>query len=179
MSSDRHDREKSGARSPGVFATHRPDIVVAAIVLAIVVALFARTFWFDSVPSSLAQNVQPTVFPRLILIAIAIIALILPFEHHRKIGSGIDLDSDRREPISKAVWVTGLALIVMVAAMPWLGALPALLLIAAGLPLLWGERRFKVLVPYVAIFPLAVLWLFSEILQVTFPRGVFASLIPF
>lgn len=175
MNGDPRGRGDSGARSPGILSAHRPDIYVAAVVLAVSAALFARTFWFDQVPSSLAQNVQPAVFPRLILVTIAIIALIIPFEFHRKLRAGIDLDSNRREPIGRSVPITAGALIAMVAALPWLGALPALLLIAGGLPILWGERRWKILLPYIVLFPLSVLWLFSEVLQVTFPRGFFAN----
>lgn len=176
MNSDRHERNSSGADSPGTRLLHRPDIYVAAVILAMCAALFARTFWFDQVPSSLAQNVQPAVFPRLVLFAIAVVALIIPFEYRRKLRQGIDLDSGRRQPIGSSVLITAAALVVMVSALPWLGALPALALIAAGLPVLWGERRWKILIPYIVLFPLAVLWLFSEMLQVTFPRGLFGHL---
>lgn len=175
MSDDSRQEDRPGASGPGTIRLHRPDVCVAALIIAICVGLFAHTFWFDQVPSSLAQNVQPAVFPRLLLVTVAAIALIIPFEYHRKLRVGIDLDSHRRSPVGRDVLTTALALVVMVAALPWLGALPALVLIAAGLPILWGERRWAILAPYVALFPLAVLWLFSEVLQVTFPRGFFGS----
>jgi putative tricarboxylic transport membrane protein len=145
---------------------------VAIVVWTICGALFARTFWFDQVPSSLAQNVQPPAFPRLVLLTIALIALIIPFEHFRKIRSGIDLDEERAQKLSPIVPITAVILLALVATMPILGALPALVLVALVLPILWGERRWKVLIPYVLIFPLAVLFLFAEVLQVTFPRGL-------
>ncbi len=151
---------------------HRPDIIVAGIVLAVCVLLFARTFWFDLVPASLAQNVQPPDFPRLVLISVAIIALLIPFEYQRKLRRGIDLDSDRSEPIPMAVYITAIALVVFVGITPFLGTFASLLLIAAGLPLMWGERRWKYLVPYVVIFPTVVMWLFSVVLQVNFLPGI-------
>jgi hypothetical protein len=174
MSSDPTDPrdDRGGADSSPALSIHRPDVYVALVVWAICAFLFVNTFWFDSVPSSLAQNVQPTVFPRLVLITIALIALILPFEYHRKIRHGTDLDSDRREPLGRIVWVTGAVLVVLAMATQWLGALPALFLITATLPLLWGERRWKVLIPYVILFPLAVMYLFAELLQVNFPDGL-------
>jgi len=155
---------------------HRPDLYVSAVVLLITALLFLRTFWFDSVPDSLAQNVQPAMFPRLILIVIAVIAVMLPFEYGQKIRSGIDLDSDRREPIPPIVWSTGAALLVFVGVMPWLGTFVGLVMCAALLPLLWGERRWKILVPYVVIFPTAVTWFFAEVLRVTFLPGVVGHL---
>lgn len=163
-----------GESSPG-FRIHRPDLWVAIVVWAICGVLYARTYWFDSVPSSLAQNVQPTTFPRLVLITIALITLILPFEHFRKLRSGIDLDEERSEKLSPVVPITAAILVGLVAVMPILGALPALILVAIVLPILWGERRWKVLVPYILLFPLAVLFLFAEVLQVTFPRGLFGG----
>lgn len=174
MSNDPSDHGHGGGEPKGSpsFKMHGPDIVVTAIVLVICALLYARTYWFDTVPSSLAQNVQPAMFPRLVLICIAAIALILPFEYYRKLKRGIDLDSDRREFPPRLVWVTGAALIVFVAALPLLGALPALLIIAIAMPLMWGERRWKILVPYVIIFPISVLFLFAEVLRVTFPRGI-------
>lgn len=178
MNAESNNRQNRGAEaeSSAPLTIHRPDIYVAAVVLVICAALFARTFWFAEVPSSLAQNVQPALFPRLVLIVIAAIALWLPFEYHRKLARGIDLDAERRDPLGWLVPVTALALVVFVAAMPWLGAYPALLMVTAGLPILWGERRWKILLPYVVIFPLLVLFLFSEVLQVTFPRGLVGSI---
>lgn len=151
---------------------HRPDLSVSAVVLIICGLLFARTFAFDSVPASLAQNVQPTTFPRLVLLVIMAIALILPFEYRQKWHAGIDLDSDRRERIPPIVFLTGAALLVFVGVMPWLGTFAGLLMTAALLPLLWGERRWKILVPYVVIFPTGVMWFFSEVLRVTFLPGI-------
>lgn len=174
MSDASRDRDRGGAgpEGPAPAKPHRPDVYVAGVVLALAALLFAVTFTFDRVPSSLAQNVQPAMFPRLVLIVIALIALVIPFEHHRKLRRGIDLDSERRDSLPAIVPATALVLVLLVATLPWLGALPALVLIAAILPVLWGERRWKILVPYVVLFPVAVLWLFSEVLLVTFPRGL-------
>lgn len=177
MNRDSTETGDRGAPAPsGPAGSHGPDIVVALVVLAICSFLYVNTFWFDRVPSSLAQNVQPTTFPRLVLIVIIAITLFLPFEHGRKIHRGIDLDEDRAERPDRNVWLTAAALVVFVLAMPWLGALPALILVATAMPLMWGERRWKILVPYVALFPLAVYLLFSQILRVNFPRGIFSAL---
>jgi len=164
------DGEEPAGFSPSTL--HRPDIFVAGIILVLCSLLFARTFWFDLVPDSLAQNVQPTDFPRLVLITVAVIALLIPFEYKRKLRRGIDLDSDRRDPIPMAVYATSFALVAFVGITPWLGTFASLLFISAGLPLMWGERRWKFLVPYVVLFPTAVMWLFSVVLQVNFLPGV-------
>lgn len=173
----RHNGVEGGGaeRSPG-FRVHRIDLWVAATVLAICAVLFAQTFTFDKVPASLAQNVQPPTFPRLVLLVIALIALIIPFEYHRKLRRGVDLDVERRKRLNPIVLATGAVLVALVVTMPTLGALPALVLVCAVLPLLWGERRWKILLPFLVLFPLAVLILFAELLQVTFPRGLVGNI---
>jgi len=40
------------------------------------------------------------------------------------------------------------------------------------LPLLWGERRIKLLIPYVLLFPTLLYLLFSSVLQVNFLPGM-------
>ncbi|WP_211242019.1 tripartite tricarboxylate transporter TctB family protein [Roseivivax halodurans] len=149
---------------------------MALVVITICAFLYVNTYWFDSVPSSLAQNVLPTTFPRLVLVVIMAITVFLPFEYARKIERGIDLDEERADRPDMIVWITGVALVGFLLAFPWLGALPALILIAVAMPLMWGERRWKILVPYAALFPLAVYLLFSQVLRVNFPRGAFSSL---
>jgi putative tricarboxylic transport membrane protein len=54
----------------------------------------------------------------------------------------------------------------------------AMLAITIGLPLLWGERRLKIWIPYVIIFPGAVLILFTKILKVFFEPGSVISFLP-
>lgn len=174
MPNDPSDRAGRGGGANGASAlrVHPIDILVAAVVIVICALLYWRTFAFDEVPSSLAQNVQPATFPRLVLVCTMIFALVLPFEHHRKLPRGIDLDAERSEALPGITWATMVALLLFVAALPTLGALPALVLIALLMPLLWGERRWLVLIPYVLVFPISVLFLFAEVLEVTFPRGL-------
>ena len=45
--------------------------------------------------------------------------------------------------------------------------------VCLALPVLWGERRIKVIVPYAIILPMAVTVLFSYVLGVHFETGVF------
>lgn len=151
---------------------HPLDAIVALIILAICAFLLWRTFLFDEVPASLAQNVQPQTFPQMLLVVIAGLALLLPFEPFQKRKQGIDLDSDRRSRPKSIVFITAVAMLVLVGIMPTLGTFVGLLLAAIGLPLLWGERRFKYLIPYALLFPTLLYWLFASALQVNFLPGL-------
>ncbi len=157
---------------PATSRIHRLDMIVALIVLAMCAFLFWRTLLFDNVPASLAQNVQPEMFPQMLLVLIAILALFLPFEHLQKRKQGIDLDEDRRQRPKPIVLITGVVMLVLVGSMPWLGTYLGLVIAAAALPLLWGERRYKILIPYALLFPTALIWLFAGVLQVSFLPGI-------
>ena len=48
-----------------------------------------------------------------------------------------------------------------------------MIVVCIALPVLWGERRIKVLIPYVILFPAAVTILFTQVLKVYFEPGMF------
>ena len=60
-----------------------------------------------------------------------------------------------------------------VASIPWLGSILSMVAICILLPLLWGERRPKVLIPFAVIFPAFITLLFAYLLGVHFEPGVF------
>ena len=52
-----------------------------------------------------------------------------------------------------------------------------MLLGCALLPLLWGERRKKILIPYIILFPASVAVLFTQVLKVYFEPGLWGPTI--
>jgi hypothetical protein len=166
-------RQESNEAGPGPASSllHRTDLAVTAVLLAVAGFLYWRTLGFDEIPASLAQNVQPTVFPQMILALIILLALALPFEHLIKRRQGIDVDKNRRDRLTPVVYLTAVAIFVVVGSMAWIGTYLGLILAAAALPLLWGERRATILVPYALIFPTFVMWFFAGVLEVTFLPG--------
>ena len=55
----------------------------------------------------------------------------------------------------------------------WLGTILTIFLAAVGLPLLWGERRWLLILVYAVVFTAIVTYLFSIVLSVYFVPGVF------
>ena len=55
---------------------------------------------------------------------------------------------------------------------PWLGSYLALVGVCLLLPPLWGERRWRLIVPYALIFPTLIMLLFAKVLKVYFEPGV-------
>jgi putative tricarboxylic transport membrane protein len=152
---------------------HRTDLIVAFIVIAICAFFYFATTTFEEVSNLLAQNVPPEFFPRWVLIIIVVLALGLPFEHvvHSKRGGNID--SERSERVKQMPYLTAGLLFVAIAAMPYIGTLLSTVGICLALPLLWGARRWRLIVPFALIFPLAVAYVFDRILLVQYEPGIF------
>ena len=168
--SQRDTEERAGGMP--AFSVHRVDLAVTAVIVALCAFLFWDTTTFEKVPPSLAQNVPPPLFPRLLLLVIVVMALLLPFEHVQKRAQGIDLEAARSDWIKPITFVTALVLLGVVAIMPWLGTLPALIVSCALLPVLWGERRWWLIALYAIAFPLALTYVFVAGLEVNFIPGI-------
>jgi putative tricarboxylic transport membrane protein len=164
---ERH--EKAGMP---VFYVHKVDLVVTTVIVALCGFLFWDTTTFREVPPSLAQNVPPTLFPRLLLVLIVVMALFLPFEHVQKRAQGIDLDKERSDRVRPITLVTALVLLGIVLVMPWLGTFPALVVACALLPVMWGERRWWLVALYAIAFPLGITYVFVAGLEVNFLPGI-------
>jgi putative tricarboxylic transport membrane protein len=151
---------------------HFQDLRNTGIILAGCGYLFYVTTGFEQVPDILAQNIPAQWFPRLLLWVIVALSLLLPFEHVFLRAGREELDEERRARIEPISLATALLLCLVVGAIHLLGTAAALILVTLALPLLWGERRWKVLVPYAILFPTAVVLLFTQVLKVYFEPGV-------
>jgi putative tricarboxylic transport membrane protein len=73
-----------------------------------------------------------------------------------------------RRPVPAMTWLSAGLMVGFVFAFQWLGIVPAMVLLCVGLPVLWGERRWHLVLPFGLAFPLAVYVLFAEVLDVHF-----------
>jgi len=150
--------------------------VIAGLIVAGAAVLLYITTTFEKVPDLLAQNIGPEVFPQLVLIAIILLTLGMPFEHRYLRGGAAGLDKARSEKVGATGWTTAALLVVIGALMPLAGTLVTLFLICLALPLLWGERRLRLIVPFAVLFPLAIKLVFESLLEVPFEPGLLAAL---
>ncbi|MEJ1994678.1 MAG: tripartite tricarboxylate transporter TctB family protein [Limibacillus sp.] len=163
-----------GARSSNgiVRLLHPVDTVVALLILAFVGFLFYETTQFDRVSALFSQNIPPTMFPRMLLIFIAALALVMPFEHILLKRKGKNIDKDRSDTVKWITWATIIVLTVILATSEVLGTLLTLVSVCLFIPMLWGERRLRVVLPFAIIFPVCVAALFELVLKVFFAPGV-------
>ena len=138
--------------------------VAAAAVIAIAVALFAATFWFDKMPEGITRGFGAELFPRLVLGTIAVMAVVLAITSP---------GGEALPPIPAMVYWTAAALLVFMGLVPVVGMLPAMALFLLGLGYLWGERRYWLLVLSAALMT-GVIWaVFVRGFGVQLPKGLF------
>ena len=151
----------------------RTDFGLTIIILIGCGVLYWVTTGFEKVPDLFAQDVPPEFFPRLLIWVIVILTLALPFEHSFLRKKGRSLTKERGQRIKPMAAITAALLFAVIASIGWLGTTLSMVIVCLALPVLWGERRIKVLIPYAIILPVAVTGLFSYVLGVHFEPGVF------
>ncbi len=163
------DKRGRGFASPLI---HRTDLWLAVFILVGCAALYYATTGFEKVSPLMAQNIPPEFFPRLLIWTIVALTLLLPFEHlFLRLGRG-DIDEDRSVRVKPMAILTAILLCGIVASILVIGTMLAMVLACVLLPLLWGERRAKVLIPFAILFPGAVALLFTQVLKVYFEPGM-------
>ena len=161
-----------GARPSAARLIHPVDTTIAAILLATMAWLWYETTQFQEVSFLLADNLPPATFPRILLVIISIFAVLMPFEHILLTRRGKNIDKDRSEPIKKITWSTMVLLLAIMALSEFLGTFLTMFAVCLLVPLVWGERRLLVVIPFAVLFPLAVTLLFNVLLGVFFQPGL-------
>jgi putative tricarboxylic transport membrane protein len=151
---------------------NKNDTIIAALMISIIAFLWFVTTKFEKVPDLFSNNIPPEMFPQILLIIILGMVLIIPFEHIFLKKSGKNIDDSRKNPVAKSTIGTMIILSLIVTFSQVLGATLTIITISIALPIYWGEKRLKVLIPYVIGFPLFVILLFNITLGVHFEPGL-------
>ena len=151
---------------------NKKDTIIALLMIALIGFLWLETTKFEKVPDLFSNNIPPEMFPQILLIIILGMILIIPFEHIFLKKNGKNIDAGRDKPIKKSTLGTMVILSTIVASSQILGAAITIIAISIALPLYWGEKRLKVLLPYIIGFPLFVIILFNIVLGVHFEPGL-------
>lgn len=147
---------------------NRTQLTEALFVMGFAAVLYCVTYTFDDVPAYLSQGIQPTVFPRAILIIMFGLGAIQAFVAWRPSIDELGALTPKG-PIKRVVYLTAAMLIAFVALMPVIGTFPALILFMPALSALWGERRWRLMALSFAGFLGFVYLLFRLIMNVPLP----------
>ena len=153
------------------------DTIIATLLVAMLVFLWLETEKFEEVSDLFAQNIPPQMFPQILLIIIGLMVCIIPFEHLFLSKSGKDIDADRKKKIKPITYGSMAMLIAIISFSEFLGAHITIFLSCLILPLFCGERNLKLLIPYVVLFPIAIILLFNVALGLYFEPGILGPLI--
>ena len=152
----------------GARKTDAERVVESLVVMAFAVFLYGVTYTFDEVPPILAQGVEPTVFPRAILIFIFLLAAL-------QVVRGLRLSPEKIArlkpctPVPRIVYLTAAVLVAFALLLPVIGTFPALALFCPGLAFLWGERRWRLMALSFAGFIAFIYVLFVVLLNIPLP----------
>ena len=149
------------------------DTALAAVLIAICAFFFLLAGDFPVPGMFLGDNVLPDQFPRMLLVVIGLLALLMPIEHRLELERWPLIRKARSAPIGSNTFVTMGFLLVLVGVGEWIGTILMIFIAVAGLPILWGERRWLVIGIYAVMFTGIVTYLFSIVLSVYFEPGVF------
>lgn len=157
---------------------HVTDLILACAILAACWFLYDTASDFEDVPDAMAQSgvIPPEWFPQLLIMVIAVLTLIIPFEHIFHEDGKEGLDSDRKTKIRPIAVYSALLLCAVVWLMSWLGMFVSMVLACVLMPPLWGETRWKAIAIFAVVFPGAVALLFTQVLGVYFEPGILAKL---
>ena len=153
------------------------DTIIATLLVAMLVFLWLETEKFEEVSDLFAQNIPPQMFPQILLMIIGLMVCIIPFDHLFLSKSGKDIDADRKKKIKPITYGSMAMLIAIISFSEFLGAHITIFLSCLILPLFWGERNLKLLIPYVVLFPIAIILLFNVALGLYFEPGILGPLI--
>ncbi len=154
---------------------HPSDLVLSLVILALVGFFFYVSMTFEEVSALFDGGVTPEFFPRLLLWVIAILAVLMPFEHAWRAARSGDsgLDEDRKDTVQPIAYVTMVVALLIVAVAEHLGTYLTLMAACCVLPALWGERRWLMMVGFGLGFPTAVALVFTQVFKIYFQPGIF------
>lgn len=151
----------------------RFDAVLALVLILACGLLYYETTGFDRPAMFLGDNVLPEEFPRMLLWLIGALALALPFEHLLERKRHPLIREARSAAIGFTTWATIALLMVILAFAPTIGTILTILVSSLVVPVLWGERRWWLLIVYSIGFTAVVTYIFAVVLRVYFEPGLF------
>lgn len=163
-SEGRHAANPARSSRPGRLPR---DFLVGLGMLAFCAVVYWLSLDIKLAPKALAQTIQPSVFPRMVLAVIALLAGLMMVRSFR-------IDSSPARPVRPMVLFTAAMMLGFVVVFQVLGIVAAMVLFCAAMPVAWGARRWAAVIGFAVLFPAAVYAVFAIGLSVHFEPGILA-----
>lgn len=139
--------------------------LVPALIILFCAAAFYVSTTFREMPPILKRGIQPSDFPQLLLGTIVILTILTAWL------DPIQVKERLPRPVLGTIALFGVFAVVSVVDL-FLG----LGVFAAALAAYWGERRLAVIAIIGIVLPTAIFFLFDQVFEIRFPRGLLTNL---
>lgn len=145
-------------------------IYLIPILIAVfsVVVIFLSLQLDESPPMIVGDSMQPRAFPIFLMVLNLVLVGFLVFQNRSQPPEPIKL-----EPF--ATWSSIALMVVFYFVTRYVDFFIAIAVVIFGMCLIWGERRWWVVLLTTLVTPAAIFLLFDEVLRIRFPRGLFTN----
>ncbi|MEO1249793.1 MAG: tripartite tricarboxylate transporter TctB family protein, partial [Pseudomonadota bacterium] len=139
--------------------------LVTALIIAFCLAAFWVSTTFKKMPPILKRGIQPSDFPQLLLILLIGLTVAMAW-----------FDPIRVRERLHGTTVKTMGLFVLFPLLTAVDLFLALGVFAAALTAIWGERRIQILALVGLVVPVLIFFLFDQVFEIRFPRGLLTNL---
>ena len=147
----------------------RDEFKVCLVIILTSVALLITTFTFDIVPPILNRGIQPSTFPKALLILIIVMSLLI---YYLAIKNPWKIE----KKLPKSFYLTILSFFIFAVISKSLDFFLAISALSIFVSYYWGEKRIFYLLLVGIIFPVLVFIFFETILGLRFPPGIITNI---
>lgn len=141
------------------------SLLASCLIIAFSVAAVWISLSFEKMPPILKRGIQPADFPQMVCIVIIAMTLFMVWRDPIRIT----------EPFGSKT-LGSICLMAVFAALTQLDLFIALGIFAGALAAYWGERKLFNLLLLTILVPLGVFFLFDQVFEIRFPRGLLTNL---
>ena len=138
---------------------------IPGLIFAFCLAAFWLTTTFKKMPAILKRGIQPSDFPQLLLGLLILLTLVMVWKDPVRV----------KERLQGSTLGT-ILLFAVFAALTAIDLFLALGIFAAALAAFWGERRISMLAVVGLVIPAIIFFLFDQVFEIRFPRGLLTNL---
>jgi putative tricarboxylic transport membrane protein len=133
------------------------------------------------VPGNLRIRVMsPAFFPRVVTIFLifmsgVLLAQTLIARKKKARGPAVSAEEKASEDLTKRILRIPVAIVLLFfyyAAVTWIGLLFSSMIFLLAFSLLYGERRFRIIVPLAVVLPIALYYFFTRVAHIPLPKGI-------
>lgn len=141
------------------------SIFVSCLIIVFCLAAIWLSLSFEKMPPILKRGIQPADFPQIVCIGIILLTLFMMWRDPIRIT----------EPFGSKT-LGSIVLMALFVALCQVDLFLSLAVFAGSLAFYWGERSVMRLLLVAFLVPIGVFFLFDQIFEIRFPRGVLTSL---